>query len=98
MLDINVKLQGCNHYVIDHAQNTLADSDQLAREPNIVPLLFWTATLLSPESRAILEAMHVQEASSHIRSRLSHLDTVISTTPFSISDSAFCLQSADSTF
>jgi hypothetical protein len=98
MLDINVKSQGCNHYVIDHAQTTLADSDQLAREPNIVPPLSPNATLLSPESRAILEAMHVQEAPSHIGSRLSNLDTVISVTPFSISDSAFCLQSADSTF
>jgi hypothetical protein len=47
MLDINVKSQGCNHYVIDHAQTTLADSDQLAHEPNIVPLLFPTATVLS---------------------------------------------------
>jgi hypothetical protein len=98
MLDINVKSQGCNHYVIDHAQTTLADSDQLAREPNIVPPSSPNATLLSPESRAILEAMHVQEAPSHIGSRLSNLDTVISVTPFSISDSAFCLQSADSTF
>jgi hypothetical protein len=42
--------------------------------------------------------MHVQEAPSHIGSRLSNLDTVISITPFSISDSAFYLQSADSTF
>jgi hypothetical protein len=98
MLHINVKSQGFNHYEINHAQTTLADSDQLAREPNIVPPLSLNATLLSPESRAFLEAMHVQETPSHIGSILSNLDTVISTTPFSISDSAFCLQSANSTF
>jgi hypothetical protein len=63
MLDINVESQGCSHYAIDHAQTTLADSDQLAHEPIIVPLLSLTATLLSPQSRAILEAMHVQLAS-----------------------------------
>jgi hypothetical protein len=89
MLDINVESQGYNHYVINHAQTTLANSDQLAHEPNIVPPLFPTATLLSPELWAILEAMHVQEASSHIGSRLSNLDNVLSTTPFSISDLHF---------
>jgi hypothetical protein len=56
MLDINVKSQGCNPYVIDHAQTTLADSDQFACELNIVLPLFQNATLLSPESRAILES------------------------------------------
>jgi hypothetical protein len=98
MLDINVKSQCCSHYAIDHAPTTLADSDQLAHEPNIAPPLSPTAKLLSPQSRAILEAMHVQEASSLIGSRLSHLNTVISTTLVSISDSAFSLQSTDITF
>jgi hypothetical protein len=70
MMDINVKLQGCNHYAIDHAQTNLADSNQLAREQNILPPLSPTAILISPESRAILKAMHVQEASSHVGSRL----------------------------
>jgi hypothetical protein len=79
MLDISVKSQGCRHYVIDHVQTILADSDQLTHELNIAPLLSPTNTLLSPESRGILEAMHIQEASSHIKSRLSHLDTVIYT-------------------
>jgi hypothetical protein len=52
MLDINVKSQGCNNYVIDHAQTTLADSDQVAREPNIVPPLSPNTTLLSPQIKS----------------------------------------------
>jgi hypothetical protein len=60
MLDINVKSQGCSHYAIAYAQTTLADSDQITYEPNIVPPLSPTATLLSPQLRVISEAMHVQ--------------------------------------
>ena len=98
LVDITVTYQGRLHHAADDRNIHFTTSAQHGPEHDITTPLPPSVTALSAETRATLEAMHVQEDHSHCGSRLSNLDSVRSTTPFSLSDSAFCLQDADDTF
>jgi hypothetical protein len=98
MVDINIQSQGNIHHSLDHAHTIPANNEQDASETDITTPLPPSATMLSAELRATMEAMHVQEPPTHTGSRLSNLDSVRSITSFSMSDAAFCLQGADGAF